>query len=200
MRHPFRPAWSRRSWSRPLACAAVLALTACQTPPPPKKVVVAPPALPLPPPVAPPAPPLPPPPPLPPVHAQWSFRTGPVSCQAVAGAAGGSLTIAGGPALPIRLTMSGRQGERIPLNEGNPVTLFFTGAAGALALSATVQQGTATVSMPTTALALSDVLAILGGGVARLGNPHLGVPEVYIPPAGPAGRAWFICVRGNRLG
>lgn len=183
-----------------LAGAVLLALAACQKPKAAKPVVVVAPALPLPPPAAPPAPPLPPPPALPPVATVWHFQATPAACRATAESPSAALDIASRPGRTIRFTVSGKPGVPLPLNDGTPVTIFFTGAGGSWQLAALVRNGAAVAVLPGSDRTLGDVLALLGGGDARLGNPHLGVPLMHVPPGGAPGRAWFVCARGSRLG
>lgn len=174
------------------ALGLLLATAGCHAPP---KPVVTKPTLPLPPPEAPPPPPLPK---LAPVATNWSFATGSAGCAAQATADAGGFGISVGTDGTVSFTLSGGAGTALSLAIGAPVGISFEGPAGSWTLRGAVQSG-ATVRASASAgdVALGMVLAVLGGGTASADHPVLGLPEIEIPPAGPAGSSWFPCARNR---
>ncbi|MGH7067891.1 MAG: hypothetical protein ACREFO_01345 [Acetobacteraceae bacterium] len=175
-----------------LALGLLLAVAGCHTPP---KPLAATPTLPLPPPEAPPAPPLPK---LAPVATNWSFATGSAGCAAQAAADAGGFGISVGSDGTVSFTLSGGSGTALSLPIGAPVGISFEGPAGSWTLRGAVQSGaTIRASAHTGDVGLGMVLAVLGGGTASADDAALGLPEIEIPPAGPAGSSWFPCARNR---
>ncbi|MGH7103190.1 MAG: hypothetical protein ACREFJ_12410 [Acetobacteraceae bacterium] len=179
-----------------LALGLLLVASGCHAPP--KPPVVAGPPLPLPPPEAPPAPPLPAPARVP---ANWSFATGSAGCAAQAAADAGGFGISVQSGGMVYFTVSGGTGTMLPLTVGQPVPISFQGPAGSWTLPGAVRSGSAVrARAPAGDEALGMVLAVLGGGTASAGDVALGLPEIEIPPAGPAGSSWFPCARKREHG
>ena len=162
-----------------VTAAVALSVASCERPPPP---------------IAPPAPP--PAPPAPVFHrpavATWSFQAGDV-CTATAGSPALSLDIA---VSRDKLELTARPPRDSAVPAGRPEAIAFTGSSGSWSLAG---HGAAShrvvASQPMTDDQAGQILILLGGGVIKIGNHALGLPELRIPNGGTPGRDWFECVR-----
>lgn len=180
----------RASCRRLAALAAAATLAACAPVKLPEPPAPPPPAV-----TEAPAPPRPPPPQR--LSASWAFRDDGDRCTAAASSAGVVFRIT---ATRAAVGFSTQMLPRLAAARGRAAVLRFQGTAGSWVIPAGGRGRTLDASSPLTEEAAGQVLVLLSGGVLQPGRAGIGWPSLALPSAGPAGKAWFDCVRRQLQG
>jgi hypothetical protein len=126
------------------------------------------------------------------VISTWSFQAGD-TCIATAGSPVLSLDIA---VSRDTLELTARLPKSASVPTGRPAAIAFTGSSGNWTVTGHGGAGHRVVaSQPMTEDQAGQILILLGGGIVKIGNRALDLPELRIPNGGSPGRDWFECVR-----
>jgi hypothetical protein len=129
--------------------------------------------------------------------ASWSVSTTPERC--IARASGGSAASLLVTALReggVAFSFSNTLHPMIPRPPGLPVTLRFTGAAGAWDIPAALEAPRVIdTELPLNDVTLEKVQQLLAGGTLGAEGHARGLPPLTMRPAGADGEAWLACAR-----
>jgi hypothetical protein len=128
-----------------------------------------------------------------PVTAAWKFQQSGEICKATATNPALTLDVA---VSDDSLLLLARAHIRPALRRGAHAPISFSGTSGSwTAPGRLTTSHVVSASQPMDEAAVGRVLVLLSGGSLQVGGPHSKLPSLRVPDAGPAGRAWFECVR-----